>query len=71
MTKHYTSAAERESRGILTACDECCVIIYGAIWKHERKVFFKIKIRAEGKTNMFLSLNGCDFGLGSNKMLLL
>jgi len=61
MTKHYTSAPERESRGILTTCDECCIIIYGTIWKHERKDF-KIKMKAEGKTNMSLSLNGCDKG---------
>jgi len=59
MTKHYTSAPERESRGILTTRDECCVIIYGTIWKHGRKVF-KIKMKAEGKTNMSLSMNGCD-----------
>jgi len=51
MTEHYTSAAERESRGILTTCDECCVIIYGTICKHERKIL-KIKKKAEGKTNM-------------------
>ena len=59
MTKHYTSAPERESRGILTTCDECCIIIYSTIWKHERKDF-KIKMKAEGKTNMSLSLNCCD-----------
>jgi len=70
MTKHYTSAPERESRGILTTCDECCVIIYGTICKHERK-FFKIKKKAEEKTNMSFSLNGCDKGLVSNKVLLL
>jgi hypothetical protein len=55
---------ERGSRGILTTCDECCVIIYGTIWKHERKDF-KIKMKAEGKTNVSLSLNGCDKGLVS------
>jgi hypothetical protein len=64
MTKHYTSAPERESRGILTTCDECCIIIYGTIWKHERKLF-KIRMKAEGKTNMSLSLNGSDKGLVS------
>jgi hypothetical protein len=50
MTKHYTSAPERESRGILTTRDACCLIIYGTIWKHERKVFTnKYKGREENK----------------------